>query len=135
VFVLDPHFTHSGRVAPARMTFLFDALADLHGNLQKRSSALFCLQGNPELLLPQLFKQWDITRLAYEFDGEPYARSRDQRVSDIAAQHGVDVVVRYLAAASPASPFAPVESRFKQIRPHIVSTPRVAASVRRQDAR
>lgn len=95
VFILDPHFIRSGRVGAARMTFLFDALTDLHSGLQQRSSSLFCVQGNPEHMLPQLFKQWNITRLAYEYDNEPYARSRDQRVTELAAHHGVNVVVRY----------------------------------------
>jgi cryptochrome len=94
VFVLDPHYIHSGRVGSARMTFLFETLSDLHKNLQQRSSSLFCLQGTPEHVLPQLFKQWDITRLAYEHDIEPYAKQRDQRVAEIAAKHGVEVVVR-----------------------------------------
>ena len=94
VFVLDPHFIHGGCVGSARMTFLFDTLTDLHKNLQRRSSSLFCLQGNPELTLPRLFKQWNITTLAYEYDSEPYAKQRDQRVGEIAAKHGVDVVVR-----------------------------------------
>jgi deoxyribodipyrimidine photolyase len=95
VFILDPHFTRSGRVGSARMTFLFDTLADLHSNLQKRSSLLFCVQGSPDSALPQLFKQWNITRLAYEYDGEPYAKSRDQRIAELAASHGVDVVVTH----------------------------------------
>jgi len=77
------------------MTFLFDTLADLHSNLQKRSSSLFCVQGSPDSALPQLFKQWNITRLAYEYDGEPYAKSRDQRIAELAAAHGVDVVVTH----------------------------------------
>ncbi len=100
VFVLDPHFIHSGCVAPARMTFLFDTLADLHTSLQRRSSSLFCLRGAPEDVLPQLFKQWEITRLAYEHDIEPYAKKRDARVAEIAARHGVEVVVRCGAACA-----------------------------------
>ncbi len=116
VFVLDPHFLHGGRVAPARMSFLFDTLADLHANLLKRSSSLFCVQGSPEHLLPQLFKQWNITRLAYEYDNEPYAKARDKRVSDIAAQHGVDVVVRCRCCGEKKR----AKSRALQIWPHVV---------------
>jgi hypothetical protein len=108
VFLLDPHFTQSGRVGAARMTFLFDTLTDLHRNLQRLSSSLFCVQGSPEQLMPQLLKQWGITRLAYEFDGEPYARLRDQRISEIAAQCGVDVVVR--CAPLPPLPSPPPSS-------------------------
>jgi cryptochrome len=94
VFILDPHFIGSGCVGSARMTFLFDALADLHSNLQQRSSTLFCLRGSPEHVIPKLFKQWNITRLAYEYDSEPYAKSRDLKISSIAQAHGVEVVVR-----------------------------------------
>ena len=54
VFLLDPHFTQSGHVGAARMTFLFDTLTDLHRNLQRLSSSLFCVQGSPEQLMPQL---------------------------------------------------------------------------------
>lgn len=53
---------------------------------------LFVIQGSPTEVFPGLFKQWEITRLTFEVDTEPYAVARDEEVKQLAHQHGVEVV-------------------------------------------
>ena len=52
------------------------------------------LQGNPKDELPRIFQDWDVQRLAYEVDIEPYAKTRDAEINGLAATAGVEVLTR-----------------------------------------
>lgn len=50
-----------------------------------------CLQvlcGKPEEVLPKVWKDWGVTRLCFESDTEPYAKSRDQKITELAEEAG-----------------------------------------------
>ena len=55
------------------------------------SFRLFVVRGKPEDVFPELFKKWNVTRLTYEYDTEPYSLSRDEKVTELAKEHKVDV--------------------------------------------
>ena len=78
VFVIDPHFVKPANVGINRMNFLLESLQDLDANLTKLGSRLIVLQGNPVDVFPDVFKKWNIGRLAFEKDTEPYAKMRLQ---------------------------------------------------------
>lgn len=63
-------------------------LADLHSSLQARGSGLLVLRGKPDEELPRAWREWGITRLCYEVDTEEYARPRDARICELAAEAG-----------------------------------------------
>ncbi|XP_046364932.2 cryptochrome-1-like isoform X1 [Haliotis rufescens] len=92
IFVLDPWFAKNARVGINRWRFLLQSLKNLDENLKKVNSRLFVIQGSPTEVFPGLFKQWEITRLTFEVDTEPYAVARDEEVQQLAHQHGVEVV-------------------------------------------
>lgn len=58
------------------------------------SSRLFVVRGKPEEVFPKLFCQWKITKLTYEYDTEPLSLSRDNTVTRLAEEHGIDVVCK-----------------------------------------
>ena len=62
--------------------------ADLHSSLQARGSALLVLRGKPEEELPRMWREWGIKRLCFEVDTEEYARTRDARICELAAEAG-----------------------------------------------
>ena len=62
------------------------SLRDLDTSLRELDSRLIVLQGNPKDELPRIFGEWDVQRLAYEMDIEPYAKSRDSEINQLAAQ-------------------------------------------------
>jgi len=94
VFCLDPWFVSSGKVGTNRMRFLLESLRDLDTSLRELDSRLIVLQGNPKEELPRIFGEWDVQRLAYETDIEPYAKSRDGEINQLAATAGVELVTR-----------------------------------------
>ena len=61
---------------------------DLHSSLQARGSALLVLRGKPEEELPRVWQEWGVQRLCFEADTEEYARPRDARVCELAAEAG-----------------------------------------------
>ncbi|KAH7330834.1 hypothetical protein KP509_20G004300 [Ceratopteris richardii] len=100
VFVLDPWFLApdlsapspgSSRVGVNRIRFLLQSLKDLDHGLQARGSRLLLLKGDPTSIIPELLKKWNIRRLCFEFDTEPYAQARDNKVKEAALKLGVGV--------------------------------------------
>eukprot|EP00937_MAST-01D_sp_MAST-1D-sp2_P001644 g1644.t1 len=91
VFVLDPRFADEAKVGAVRFQFLLDALADLDRSLRAAGSRLFVVRGDPSAVLPRLVAQWDINRLSFEADTEPYAQVRDQAIRERMERDGVEV--------------------------------------------
>nr|BAL72538.1 cryptochrome1 [Siganus guttatus] len=94
IYILDPWFAGSSSVGINRWRFLLDCLEDLDASLRKLNSRLFVIRGQPTDVFPRLFKEWQITRLSYEYDSEPFGKERDAAVHKLASEAGVEVIVR-----------------------------------------
>uniref|UniRef100_A0AAY4CS07 Cryptochrome-1 n=1 Tax=Denticeps clupeoides TaxID=299321 RepID=A0AAY4CS07_9TELE len=93
VYILDPWFAGSSSVGISRWRFLLQCLEDLDASLRKLSSRLFVIRGQPTDVFPRLFKEWDISRLSYEYDSEPFGKERDAAIKKLASEAGVEVTV------------------------------------------
>nr|XP_029118922.1 (6-4)DNA photolyase isoform X5 [Elaeis guineensis] len=100
VFVLDPRYLDpdpsafspgSARSAINRIRFLLDCLSDLDATLRTLGSRLLLLRGDPVPVLCTILKDWNIGKLCYEFDTEPYSLARDKQVKDFASISGIEV--------------------------------------------
>ncbi|KAM9817445.1 cryptochrome-1 [Neosynchiropus ocellatus] len=94
LFIVDPHLHNATRVGVNRWRFLIGALTDLDGSLRKLNSRLFVLRGKPEEVFAKLFTQWKVTKLTYEYDSEPDSLTRDQAVTALAEERGVEVLYK-----------------------------------------
>ena len=92
VFILDPWFVQNARVGPNRWRFLIESLKDLDQNLRKIGSRLFLVRGKPAESFEILFKDWNVKKLTFEVDTEPYAKTRDGEIIELAEKHSVTVV-------------------------------------------
>ncbi|KAK9914767.1 hypothetical protein WJX75_000282 [Coccomyxa subellipsoidea] len=92
VFILDPWFLKPDVVGVNRLNFLLDSLTDLRSSLQARGSNLLVLRGNPQEVLPRVWKDWNITRLCFEADTEDYAKERDGKITAAAKESGIEVI-------------------------------------------
>ena len=81
------------RCTALRANFLVESLQDLDQNLKKVGSRLYVASGDPAVVLPELWKEFDITHLTYEEDEteEPYALQRDKQVNKLAEKHKIQV--------------------------------------------
>lgn len=96
IWTWDPHYVYRARVGPNRWQYLLDCQSDLSESITKLNakSKLFLIREAPQTLFPKLFKQWKITHLVFEKDTDAYARERDEKVMQLAAEAGVEVVVK-----------------------------------------
>ncbi|XP_052361427.1 cryptochrome-2-like [Oncorhynchus keta] len=74
--------------------FLLEALEDLDTSLRTLNSRLFVVRGQHTDVFPLLFKEWNVTRLTFECDSEPYGTERDATILKMAQEFGVETRVR-----------------------------------------
>uniref|UniRef100_A0A673BHY2 Cryptochrome-1 n=1 Tax=Sphaeramia orbicularis TaxID=375764 RepID=A0A673BHY2_9TELE len=94
IYILDPWFAGSSNVGINRWRFLLQCLEDLDASLRKLNSRLFVIRGQPTDVFPRLFKEWQITRLSYEYDSEPFGKERDAAIQKLASEAGVELMVK-----------------------------------------
>ncbi|KAF8400694.1 hypothetical protein HHK36_013994 [Tetracentron sinense] len=100
LFVIDPHFMEpdpsafspgSSRVGLNRIQFLLESLVDLDLSLRKLGSRLLVFKGEPIEVLFGLLKEWDIKKLCFEYDTDPYYQALDNQIKDHASAAGIEV--------------------------------------------
>ncbi|KAL7191402.1 hypothetical protein ACSBR2_023472 [Camellia fascicularis] len=100
VFVIDPHYMEpdptafspgSIRAGLNRIRFLLESLVDLDSSLQKLGSRLLVFKGEPSEVLFRCLKEWDIKKLCFEYDTEPYYQALDIKVKNYASAAGIEV--------------------------------------------
>ena len=93
VFVLDGNSYQLLRCSALRANFLVECLKDLDASLRERGSRLYVLEGDPTVILPKQWQEWNISHMSYEEDetGEPYAQQRDDKIVELAKTSNVSV--------------------------------------------
>ncbi|KAJ7951859.1 (6-4)DNA photolyase [Quillaja saponaria] len=100
VFVIDPHYMESDpnafspgstRSGLNRIRFLLESLVDIDLSLKKLGSRLLVLKGEPSQVLIRCLKEWDVKRLCFEYDTEPYYQDLDAKVKNYASAAGIEV--------------------------------------------
>ncbi|CAK9310424.1 unnamed protein product [Citrullus colocynthis] len=100
VFVIDPHYMEpdpsafspgSSRAGLNRIRFLLESLVDLDLNLKKLGSRLLVLHGEPGELLIRCLEEWNVKKLCFEYDTDPYYQALDIRVQNHASAAGIEV--------------------------------------------
>lgn len=91
MFILDPWFVQNARVGPNRWRFLVQTLLDLDNGFKKIGSRLFILKEKPLEIFEKLFNDWNVEKLTFETDNEPYSKERDELVTKLAEKHSVTV--------------------------------------------
>ncbi|KAF5453202.1 hypothetical protein F2P56_028121 [Juglans regia] len=100
VFVIDPHYMEpdknafslgSARAGLNRINFLLESLADLDSSLKKLGSRLLVLKGEPSEVLIRCLKEWEVEKLCFEYDTEPYYQALDFKVKNYASTAGIEV--------------------------------------------
>ncbi|XP_074275944.1 (6-4)DNA photolyase [Silene latifolia] len=100
LFVIDPHYMDpdpgafspgSSRAGVNRIKFLLESLSDLDSNLTNIGSKLLILKGEPAQILINCLKQWNIKKLCFEYDTDPYYQALDAKVEKYASSAGIEV--------------------------------------------
>uniref|UniRef100_A0A2P2JWZ5 DNA photolyase n=1 Tax=Rhizophora mucronata TaxID=61149 RepID=A0A2P2JWZ5_RHIMU len=100
VFVIDPHYMKpdpsafspgSTRAGLNRIRFLLESLADLDSSLRRLGSRLLVFNGEPSEVLVRCLKEWEVKKLCFEYDTQPYYQALDNKVKDYALAAGIEV--------------------------------------------
>ncbi|CAN6456193.1 unnamed protein product [Victoria cruziana] len=100
VFVLDSWYLDpdptafspgSARAGINRIQFMLESLDDLDRGLKKLGSRLLLFRGDAADVIIKLLKRWNVGKLCFEFDTEPYGLKRDTKVKDFASLAGIEV--------------------------------------------
>ncbi|XP_034206484.1 (6-4)DNA photolyase isoform X1 [Prunus dulcis] len=101
VFVIDPHYMKpdpeafspgSSKAGLNRIQFLLESLRDLDLNLKRLGSRLLVPKGEPsEVLIRCLKEKWDVKKLCFEYDTEPYYQALDVKVKSYASTAGIEI--------------------------------------------
>ncbi|KAI5392536.1 (6-4)DNA photolyase isoform X1 [Lathyrus oleraceus] len=100
LFIIDPHYMKpdpnafspgSSLAGLNRINFLLQSLTDLDLNLKKLGSRLLILKGDPHEVLIRCLKEWNIGKLCFEYDTDPYYQALDIKIKDYALKAGIEV--------------------------------------------
>ncbi|XWS11845.1 hypothetical protein CRYUN_Cryun37aG0036000 [Craigia yunnanensis] len=100
LFVIDPHYMEpdpnafspgSTRAGINRIRFLLESLVDLDLSFKKLGSRLLVLKGEPSEVLIRCLKEWDVKKLCFEYDTDPYYQALDNKVKNHASSAGIEI--------------------------------------------
>jgi deoxyribodipyrimidine photo-lyase len=73
----------------ARVTFIYQTIADLRDELKKHDSNLYVAYDKPEHAWKELVKDHDIAEVYTNHDYEPYAKTRDEAIEALLKKHDI----------------------------------------------
>lgn len=100
VFIIDPWFNANYNQGPGINVwrFLLESLHDLDNRLQKKPyrTRLNVLIGQPTIILPELIKRWNVTKLTFQASQiSSESMKHDEIIKLIAAEHNIQVFSYY----------------------------------------
>ena len=92
VFIFDTEILHNlDDPSDRRVSFIYQQVLQIKTELEKISSSLLVLTGDPLHIFKDLVKQYKISGLYFNKDYEPYSRERDEKVRDYLEENNVAV--------------------------------------------
>ncbi|NNL08886.1 MAG: deoxyribodipyrimidine photo-lyase [Croceitalea sp.] len=87
IFIFDPEILEKLPEDDARVTFIHQNLQKISAKLQKEAdSSLSVFHGTPKEIFNDLLKKYSISEVYCNHDYEPYAKKRDEEISDFLAE-------------------------------------------------
>ena len=74
----------------ARVTFIYNAIEELHADLQKYESSLLVIYDKAEHAWDKIIKEYNVASVYANHDYEPYATSRDDAIGEKLKKHNID---------------------------------------------
>ena len=90
IFIFDDNILEELPKDDARVTFIHSELEKIHAQLQKFGSSLRVEIGTPTEVWKKLISTEDISAIYTNKDYEPYARTRDGEIHDLAVKNNIE---------------------------------------------
>lgn len=89
IFIIDDSIVGSLDSNDRRISFIQGCLDEVQQELETRGGRLWVQRGDPKVLIPKMAQQLKIDAVFTNHDYEPYAKLRDEQVSQALAKMGV----------------------------------------------
>lgn len=89
IFIFDTNIIDDLPKDDARITFIHSLLNDMNTELNTYGRSLAVFEGKPENIFKKLIKDHDIKAVYSNHDYEPYARKRDEAISELLRDKGI----------------------------------------------
>lgn len=82
IFIFDENILEKLPKDDARVSFIYQTIADLKQELQQHGSDVLVKYGKPEKIWPEILKDYQVKEVYTNHDYEPYARERDDNMAE-----------------------------------------------------
>lgn len=89
IFIFDDAILSQLDKDDARVSFIYECLASIQKELEAKNSSLLVKKGNPLAVWKSLLQEFNIKKVFFNKDYEPYAIKRDKEVIDVLLKNGV----------------------------------------------
>lgn len=91
VFIFDTNITVELPVNDPRITFIYKSVLNINQQMAQYGSSLLILQGDPLKVFTDISKLYNIRKLFFNRDYEPYALDRDKKINTFFEAEGTEV--------------------------------------------
>ena len=92
VFIYDENILSDLPVNDARINFIYDTLQTINIKLNKKGSSVKIYHGKPDMVWLKILNEFNVARVYFNKDYEPYAISRDNAVKEIIYDKSINVI-------------------------------------------
>ncbi len=89
LFIFDTQIVDELPVDDARVSFIYQQLQKIHGQLVARNSSLHVFRGEPRTVWKELLGRFEIKAVYANKDYEPYALNRDREIGELLESRGI----------------------------------------------
>lgn len=90
LFIFDKNILGDLPTQDPRVTFIYRTLESLKNELRKNKSDLLVKYGKPEIVWPEVIKEYNVSTVFTNSDYEPYAQKRDDGLAEFLSTEGVN---------------------------------------------
>lgn len=91
IFIFDDDILEDLPKNDARVSFIYKSLKNIHLKLKNKNSSLLIKKGKIAEIWQKLITEFNVKKVFYNRDYEPYAIKRDQEISDLLISNNIEV--------------------------------------------
>ncbi len=91
IFIFDEEILKELPKNDARVTFIHETLEKLNSELQVNHSSIYIKKGNVAVIWRQLLNEFNVKKVFFNRDYEPYATKRDAHITELCTENSVEV--------------------------------------------
>lgn len=92
IFIFDQEILNELPEDDARVSFIFESIQNMRKELKKNESGIAVFYGKPESIFKNLLSKYEIQQIVCNRDYEPYAKSRDEKIRNLAQKAEIEFI-------------------------------------------